>query len=213
MSDEIVVKADPLNKMEQEELSKWKRSADTTPLSPFIAANLYQLFLLGHSCEDIAKSTGDTKFPLGLILDARVRHRWDERREAYLEHLYAEAGQTVRQRQVEGAIFLGDVLAAAHLEFGPKFRRFVETGNPKDLDEKFKVTSITSYKMVIDALRAITGQDVKKQDAGPLVSITTGSASVEAVAQKGLASGDAHDLLRMLDAADKQVEAKKNGPK
>lgn len=205
MSDEIQKTKKPedaLTVMESEALYKWRRGEDTTPLSPFVAVKMYELFLLGHTCEEIVRSN-DNKFALGLVVDARLRHNWDSRREAYLEQLYAEAGTAVKQRQVEGAVFLSDMLAAAHKEYGAKFHKYLQTGDAKDLDDRMKISSITQYKMVIDGLKAITGQDKKAAPAeAPVVNINVPAAP------EITTPTEAHNIIDMLNALD-EAEPKK----
>jgi hypothetical protein len=203
VTDEIVKRPeDALTAVEREEWQKWRRTA-TAPLSPAVAVRLYELFLLGHSCDDIVRAN-ENKFPLGMVLDARLRHEWDRRREAYLERLYSEAGENVRQRQVESAVFLTDVLAAAHVEHGDKLKKFLQTRDPKDLPDVFKVTSITTYKMVIDSLMKVTGQDKKPGDTGPAVQVIANNATLNEAPKKGLTGQDALSVLKAFEQMDKK---------
>lgn len=213
MSNDIVkaevVNTEPnLTEWEFEQYSKWRRSKDTSPLAISTALKMYEMFLLGHSCEEIYRAN-DQKFPLGMILDARLRYEWDRRRSAYLDQLFGEVGIAVKQRQVEGAMFLGDVLAAAHQQFGDKVKKFLQTKDPNDLPAELKVTSITTYKMVIDALMKITGQDQKGGgNATPAVQVIGNNVTLQEAPKKKLGSSQAFDLLKELERLDQET---KNG--
>lgn len=213
MSEALVKKPeDNLTPIEREAYDKWRRGNDTSPLSPVVALKMYELFLLGHSCEEIVRAN-ENKFPLGMVINARLMHDWDRRRQAYLDSMYEEAGKVVRQRQIEAALFLGDALAVAHKEFGQKFRAYLQTGDDKIIkDIGLKVTSITSYKMLVDAFMKVTGQEKNGKDSAPLVqmNINGGSATVTDGKKATTVTGqDAFNLLRSLEVIDAtEVEAK-----
>lgn len=188
---------------EQEELKKWRRSSkDPAPLALSTSLKMYELFLIGHNCEEIGRAN-DGKFPLGMILDARLRYQWDRRRDAYVEQLYNEAGNVVKQRQIESALFLGDLLAASHKQHGDQLKKFLQTGDPKDLPDDLKVTSITTYKMAVDALMKVTGQDGKggKGDS-PLVQVIANNVSTGEPQKKGTTGADAFTILKTLEQID-----------
>jgi hypothetical protein len=203
MSDEIVKRPeDSLSVSEQEELHRWRRGKETAPLALSTAFRMYQLFLLGHSCEEIARSN-EGRFPLGMILDSRLRHEWDKRRAEYLDKLYSEAGEMLRQRQVESAAFLGDMLAAAHAEIQPQLQKFIQTRDVNDLPNTFRADSITKYKMIVDALMKVTGQD--RKEGGAAVQVIGNNVTVGEKSQKAPLSGsDALALLRAFDTMDKK---------
>lgn len=207
MSSEIIKKPEEdLTVTEQEELQKWRRSPTFAPISTVIAVRMYQLYLLGHTCEEIVHAN-ENHFTLGMVLDARIRHEWDRRREEYLDVLYAEAGTIVKQRQIEGAIFLGDMLAAAHAEYGPKLQKFIQTRDPNDLPDTFRVDSITKYKMVVDAIMKITGQD-KKEVPGAAVQVIGNNITLES--KKPMTGQEGFNLLRAMDQLDAVDEGKKS---
>lgn len=208
MSEELAKRPEEgLTTFEREEWMKWKRSPSAAPLAISTALKMYELYLLGHSCDEIYRAN-ENRFPLGLIIDARVRFEWDKRREAYLNGLFSEAGNAVKQRQIESAMFLGDVLAAAHKQHGDKFKKFLQTGDVKDLPDEFKITSITMYKMAVDALMKVTGLDQKtKNSDGPSVQVIANNATLnEAGAQKktGTSGEDAFTILKRLSQLDEK---------
>lgn len=203
---------DNLTILEREAYDKWRRGPDQMPISPVVALKMYELFLLGHSCDDIVR-TNDNKFPLGMVLHSRVMHDWDRRRQAYLDQMYEDAGNVIRQRQIESAFFLSDVMAVAHKEFGAKLKAYLQTGDPEHLKKlDLKVTSLTSYKMAIDALMKVTGQEKPSKDSAPLVQINTGGSSATVTDKAGntVTTGeDAFAFLKALDKVDQVEKGKK----
>jgi hypothetical protein len=203
---------DNLTPLEREAYDKWRRGADQTPVSPIVGLKMYELFLLGHTCDDIVR-TNENKFPLGQVLHARVMHEWDRRRQAYLDQMYEDAGNVIRQRQIESAFFLADVMAVAHKEFGAKLKAYLQTGDKEHLKGlDLKVTSLTSYKMAIDALMKVTGQEKPSKDSAPLVQINTGGGGTTVTDKAGntVTTGeDAFAFLKALDRVDQAEKVKK----
>jgi hypothetical protein len=203
---------DNLTTLEREAYDKWRRGPDQTPLSPVVALKMYELFLLGHSCDDIVR-TNDNKFGLGMIVHARVMHDWDRRRQSYLDQMYEDAGAVIRQRQIESAFFLSDVMAVAHKEFGSKLKAYLQTGDPEHLKKlDLKVTSLTSYKMAVDALMKVTGQEKPNKDSAPLVQINNNGGNTTVTDKSGntVTTGeDAFAFLKGLDRVDQADKVKK----
>ncbi|WNM70313.1 hypothetical protein [Myxococcus phage Mx1] len=209
MTDELARRPEEedFTAVERDAYQKWKRGPDTTPLSPTVAVKMYQLFLAGHTCEEISR-INENRFPLGLILHSRIRFEWDRRRDEYLGHLFDDVAGVMRQRQVESALFLADLLAVAHREYGDKLKKYLQTGDEKDLPKNFKITSITMYKMTVDALMKVTGQDKPKSDGQPLVQIHAQNVGVSDGKEKTLDGQSAHSLLELLDMAEKKSKEK-----
>lgn len=204
MSDEIIKRPeDGLSVLEKEELTKFRRSG-SAPLALSTALKMYELFLLGKSCEEIMRAN-DSRFPLGMILEARIRYDWDKRREAYIESLFTETTGLVKQRQLESAVFLGDLVAAAHKQFGSKIQKFIQSGDVADLPSDFKVTSITSYKMVVDAFMKITGMDQKqKGDEKAGVNVIANNVTLQEQPKTPMVGQDALSILKGLEQLDRK---------
>lgn len=129
----------------------------------------YELFLNGYSCEEIAK-LNEGKFDPGMIIDARVRHEWDARKSAHLESLYGGLLEKVKATQAEGAVFLTDMLSAAHKMYGSKIKKYLQTGDPKDLGG-LQIESLDSYRKILETLMTLTGQHSGKTGQQPKVQI------------------------------------------
>lgn len=133
-------------------------------------ARLYELWLQGSTVEQIVElNPGLSK---GVVLKARVDGLWDERREAYLAELMSTAQDRVRLVALESVNFMGLLLAVANKQHGEKLKRYLQTGDPKELGN-FDIKSIKQYKEVIEMLTKITGQDKKPASPGTVaVSVT-----------------------------------------
>lgn len=209
--EEIVVYKAPeeyLVSYEKEELAKWRRRNEP-PLSQMTAIQFYQLFLIGHSCEEIVKAN-ENRFPLGMVLDARVRYEWDKRREIYLEKLYKEAEENVKQRQHESAVFITDLMAVTHKLYGQRAKSYLQTGDPKALKDlqDYELGSLAKYRIAVDILSKVTGQDraPRKADA-PLVQINAANVNNEKPEEEKPqlpADTSPFDILQMLQRVDEE---------
>ena len=119
----------------------------------------YELFVQGVDCAEIARL--NPGFDVGAILKARIDHEWDRRREEYLGGLYSQANDRLRQIGVESLQFMGLALAAAHKDMGEHLKKYLMSGDPKDLGD-FRIMSFRTYKEVVETLVKLTGQDQKK---------------------------------------------------
>lgn len=138
-------------------------------LAAAYSARLYELWLQGSTLEQILElNPGLNK---GVVLRARVEGLWDERRETYLADLMSNAQDRVKLVALESVNFMGLLLAVANKQHGEKLRRYLQTGDPKELGA-FDIQSIKQYKEVIEMLTKITGQDKKPSAPGGSVSVS-----------------------------------------
>lgn len=162
-----------LTAAEQKIYDNWLEVKNKPSVSPSRAVKLFELFLHGISCEEIVKINAP-EFCLEQVLEARVRDGWDEKRDAYTTQLYAGAVENVRQIQVESVHFVADMLAAAHKQHGDKIRRYLQTGDEKDLAGAMSIGSFQTYKQVAETLLKLTGQDrssIEKRLDKPVPSV------------------------------------------
>jgi hypothetical protein len=151
-----------LSRQERLALDSW--SSGTAPaLSPSLVAQLFELYLNGSSCDEIARLNPGV--PLGAIVAARLYHRWDERKEQHINHLLDTVRERVQQVQMEAVHFVSDQLAAAHKLQGDKIKRFLQTGDPNELGD-FAPDTLEKYRKSIELLLKLTGQDGNKKVAG-----------------------------------------------
>jgi hypothetical protein len=125
-------------------------------LAPALNAKLFQLFLNGKSTDEIHRL--NPQLSLGQIVSARIEGRWDERREEHLDQLLTSTSMRVQQITLETADFVCDLFAVANREHGDKLRRYLQTGDEKELGD-FRITSLAGFKTAIEILQKLTGQE------------------------------------------------------
>lgn len=150
---------------ELETLDRWKQEKNKPSISVALSLKMFELFLNGSNCDEIVK-VNNNQFTLGQVLEVRLRDGWDERREKYLTDLYSGVVDKVRQTQMESIVFTSDLLAAAHKQFGQKLKRYLQTGDEKELGP-LSLNGLQAYQKAIDIMLKLTGQD-KKEAASKL---------------------------------------------
>jgi len=139
----------------------------------------------GISCAEIVVLNAPA-YVVEQVLEARVRDQWDEKRRTYTDDLYAGILNNVRQTQVESIQFVSTLLAAAHKHHGQKLRRYLQTGDEKDLDG-MSIDSFRSYKTVAETLLKLTGQDrgaiEKRLDKQPTAGVHIDNANILNIGQ------------------------------
>ncbi len=176
MPDNATIEIAGLNAGESKTLTEWrdKRNKATTkdkrllaPMALDTSMSLFQLYLHGLTCEEILSQEANKGFTMGQLLEARVRDGWDTRRQAYLDRLFSTIFDRVKQTQMESVSFTTDLLAAAHKLYGDQLRKFLQTGDEKDLGKAADlIKSLDAYRKVADVLLKMTGQD-KDKDRRP----------------------------------------------
>lgn len=136
----------------------WQGSA-RPPLAPSLNAKLYALYLNGKTTEEIRRL--NQQLTLGDIVAARVSGHWDDRRQEFLEHLLDHTTERVQQATLQTAELLCDLLTAADVQHGDKLRRFIQTGDEKELGD-LKITTLGGLKAAVEILQKLTGQDRQK---------------------------------------------------
>lgn len=166
MADEAIsLRDEAFNLLTPEEHIEYDRycRSGKPDLSLSTSLKLYELWVQGLDCAAIAKL--NAALTIGAILKARIDHRWDERRDAYLAEIYGNANDRLKQIGAESLNFLGLTLAVAHKQYGEKMARYLQTGNPEDLGT-FQVQSLHQYKSVLEALKVLTGGDRARPPQG-----------------------------------------------
>ena len=189
-----------LSPLERRALETWLVK-DTPPLSPVRAMGMFELFLAGHSCEEIQRL--NPQFALGMILHARVRDGWDEKREQHVDDLYKKVRERFLQIQMEGVTFTSDLLAVVHKLHGDKLKRYLQSGQLEDLEGcGLLPRTIKEMRDTWEMMAKMTGQDKGQPPAAPTSVAAPSAKSVAAVVDEK--SGDAHEMI-------KRLLAKRNG--
>lgn len=167
-------------------------------LSPTTSAEMLRLFLLGHSCEEIAKL--NPGFGLGIIVKARIEHKWDQHKEEHLDALLGDVRRLVQQTQVESVRFVADAMAAFQKMAGEKFQRYVQTGDITHLGD-FKDMGFKQYKDLLEMLQKLTGQETQKKVGGEITHRhVVQESSVPAVrVDRPMKAQEADDLLKLIE--------------
>lgn len=187
--------ASPTSLLHPRELEAYKKYLDDRkpPLSPSTVANLFSLYLQGQSCEEIAAL--NPGFGIGAIVRARVDHEWDKLRDEHITHLMENARLTAHAAQLDAIRFIAEGLAAYRKLAGDKFKRFLQTGDEKDLGG-FKDMSFKMYKELLELLFKLTGQDTPTQKVvGNVVHTHTVDPSPQPAPHRPMSSNDAASFL------------------
>lgn len=168
------------------------------PLSPDTAAKIYELFLNGSDAHEIHRI--NPAFPLGGILDAQVRYRWTETREKYASELQVKVRDKVMNVQLQTTDLMADIMSAARKKYGDKLKKFIQSGDEKDLDGVLNVGSIKELVKITEGLLKVTGQDrvqkIKTEDVKTL--------NVNGVDTSDLDEKDAAQILKILSDSRKK---------
>jgi len=146
-----------LTPKEQESLKKVETTG-VIPLSPSVAAQMYQLFLEGYSCEHIAKVNSHLKVREGDVLYLRKKYKWDQARDEYVYNLQVQMGARLAKMKLEMLEFTMNQMSVAHKDFNEKAKRYIQTGKEEDKPDHWLNTP-TAYKAMVETIQKITGED------------------------------------------------------
>jgi hypothetical protein len=138
--------------------------AKEPPLSPDKQSQLFELYLRGTSLEQIAR-VNSPHLKLGHVVRASVEGGWWERRELYVQGMLDGLRGRVQQVQGEAVDFLADFLAVFHKLYGDRFKRFLQTGDEKELGGMMP-TNLGQYRVLLELMLKATGQGEKKTIGG-----------------------------------------------
>jgi hypothetical protein len=127
------------------------------PLAPATAVKFFELFINGSSAAEIHRL--NPAFPVGAILDSQVRYKWAAERDRCAVELQQRVRESVIKAQLETTELMADMLRAAKRQHGDKLKKFIQSGNEKDLDGVLNIESLHSLGKIVDSLLKITGQD------------------------------------------------------
>lgn len=167
MSDpkELTIVVDPMHLLPQNEkyALQYFQNSKQSPISPSTAGKMFELYLVGHSCSEIRKL--NPAYTLGQIVHAKVTYNWDQQREEHINEIVSTARSRVQQSELESVGLMCDMLAAARKMHGDKYKKYLQSGDEKDLAGAMEVYSFRQFKEILEMLLKITGQDVKRVKA------------------------------------------------
>lgn len=153
-------KLSPLTERERQVYAEVEQRG-VRPIASSLSAQMFQLFLEGYSCSEIAKiNKGLTE---GDIVYCRIKNNWDVERDRYAEDLHKQIREKLLKQKLESLEFLTNMLAVTHKEHRDQTLKYLQTGNPDDKPQTW-VNGSSSYKAVLEAIQKLTGEDkVQKQ--------------------------------------------------
>ena len=182
-------------------------------LASSTAEKFFSLYIHGYNCKEIHEI--NSSFPIGMIIHAKVKFRWDQRRDEHVQELMGRVREKVMLTQLESAHYLTDVLSAVHKLHGQKVKKFMQTGNEEDL-KGVDLGTQYNYARTFDMISKLTGQTKDKNVTPPLqITVTpaaapsTGAGSVPASSGSSLAPDDAATLLKGLLDLERERNKKK----
>jgi hypothetical protein len=129
-------------------------------LAPSLNAQLFELFLTGKDCDEIRRL--NPAITLGQIVAARLQGDWDLRRDEYTDSLLDRTTERVRQSTLESALLVCDMLSVVNKEHGDAMRRYLQSGDTKELPS-FRINTMQGFKYAVEVLQKLSGQDRQQQ--------------------------------------------------
>lgn len=136
----------------------------------------FQLFLNGSDVREIHRL--NPAFPIEAIHYARVYGNWDEEKERYIRAMQESIKDQLVKANLETVSLLTNMLAVANKQNGDKLKKFLQTGNEKDLAGAFSIDSIHQLLKVLEGLQKAVGMD-KPQDASVINHIHVAGAQAQ----------------------------------
>lgn len=204
MGDELTAKTD-LQKEEEQAYKQWQAEEDAYPIPAQLAAGMYELYLNSYSCTDIWKVNAQ-RYPLGQIVDAKIRYEWDKRRDMQLASLFNNIEKKVLVTKNEALSHLSDMLAAAHKVWRERLMKFIQEGDPNAL-QGLDFYSIKNYKEILQLFNAMTGNSTPANQEKPKVQVDGVVKHVHSVQEKDSKkkvknSADASEILKIIENAE-----------
>lgn len=126
------------------------------PIAATRAAQMFELFLEGYTCQAIAKI--NAPFREGDILYLRKRYEWDRNRDEFTYNLQVQMSTKLAKAKLESLEFITNQMAVVHKEFREKSLKYLQTGKEEDKPEHW-ISSPAAYKGLLEAMQKITGED------------------------------------------------------
>lgn len=162
-------------------------------LAPSLNLKLFELYLNGSSCAEIQKL--NPALDLGTIVSARLQGLWDHRRDEYLDSLLENTSLRVKQATLESAVLICDMLAAANKLHGQKLRKFLQTGDERELGA-LGIDSLRDFKQAVEIMQKLSGQERQQQvNVSGTVQHTATPVTED---DEAASSSSANDILKKL---------------
>ena len=147
-------------------------------------------------------------FPYEAILWARVQYHWDDQKDNYIINLQSAVHDKVLKAQLETTNLLSDLLVATNKRYGDKIKRYIQTGDEKELEGVMAVDSINGLLKLTEGLLKATGQDRVVKSITENKHTTEVNVNVGAQTGNSLGSEDAAKVLAIIADARRRSEKK-----
>lgn len=174
------------------------------PLAQETAMAFFQLYLNGYDTKEIQRM--NSAFALESINWARLQYNWDREKQLYVSELMGKIKEKTMKAQLDVTNFMTDLLAVTSKLHGTKLKKYLQTGNPKDLEGYMPIDSINSLVKLVEGLQKITGYNppIKVQSEKNInINVTEGTQGDKAVdqaivADPNLSSDEAAQVLGIM---------------
>lgn len=174
---------------------EWKLTGKL-PIPLEVALKMYELYLNYYEINEIYRINGG-KFPLGQIVDAKLRYEWDKMREKQISIMHSNITDRVIKTKNDSIVQVSDFIAAFHKRWGDKLRQYLQTGD-EQLVEDLGLNNLKNYKELVSMLQTLTSETGKKADKKVKVEGTVTHVHEKSV--KGEITGkSSFDLLNEID--------------
>lgn len=196
-SEEITVTVDSHLTFKEMAALRTHKAANEPPLSANKANELYQLFLIGMGCEEIAAQ--DRSIRLGQIVRAHEEFGWVDRRHEYQVKLQKATRDRMVQAQTESIGFMALALQSLNRKFSKAFITYLQSGKEEDLGDA-KDWNFHQYKQIMELMLKSSGQDSTKrvQVGGEIQHTGVGDSTGQIITNGPLSPSDAVKMLAAL---------------
>lgn len=126
------------------------------PISPVLAEQMYNLYLEGYSCYEIAKQ--NKSLSEEDILHCRYKYKWDELKDNYIMDRQKQITERLLKSKMESVEYLVNLLSVTHKANKEQILKYIQTGKEED-KPKDLLLGPSGYKSVIEMIQKITGED------------------------------------------------------
>ena len=166
-------------------------------MAPEMSARLFEFYLSGSEPREIAKV--NPAIPIEAIWYAMAEQDWPIKKSEYIQQLLNQTKEKLVYAQSKTADMLSDMLLAAVVKNGEKYRQYLVTRDESVIKNAPDIKGIGDITKIIEAIQKITGADqvrrVKSEEIHNVNVSTNGGES------STLDSDSAEKVLKLLAEA------------
>lgn len=127
------------------------------PIAPVTVASFFELYISGSDIHEIYRL--NPSFDKQALNWARIQYNWDFEKEKAISDLQTQIYDKVVKAQAELVDLLTTMTTVAHKKNIYKYKKYLQTGNDKELKGAVDATSLNAILRIVDGLQKITGAD------------------------------------------------------